>query len=131
MPAFVLETHDDEFERVELTFKEFEQSVKQLTEDAKAFKQQVKSTCFPFKILISGHPSNPRPRSVSAVFRVLHTDILDHQKGFGTALQVYYEMDETGKASEMLPVCHDYVAQSAKWTEEMTPWMVCKRWHTH
>jgi hypothetical protein len=38
------ETHDDEFERVELGFKEFEQSVKQLTEDTKAFKQQVKST---------------------------------------------------------------------------------------
>jgi len=37
------ETHDDEFERMELMFKEFEQSVKQLTDDTRALKLHVKS----------------------------------------------------------------------------------------
>jgi hypothetical protein len=40
------------------------------------------------------------------------------------ALQQYYEMDEAGKLSPMLPITIDYVAESAKWADQMNPWMV-------
>jgi len=109
---------------MELMFKEFEQSVKQLTDDTRALKLHVKSAwarcdC---KRGWSGYLTSGA--GTDAVRERTLPGIMDHQKNYAVALHQYYELDQTGQESPVMPGLQAYVAATNSWIDQMNPWLV-------